>query len=151
MHLNFFLSDGSLIDGDIDRIKDSCPCPPDYSDLNDKYNISKEDILNLEIRTHPQNESEEWFQSRSGRLTASYFGKVLRRKKEFNEAFVNGAFNCKNKDLNVASINHGRKHESVKRVARGRKRKRTNEPTKKSQTTTLFKRGLNSKNKLQPW
>ena len=52
-------------------------------ELLEKLNVSLMDSTKLEEETRKQHESAEWFQARKMRFTASKFGRVARRKKNF--------------------------------------------------------------------
>ena len=90
------------------------PVPSNLDDkekeLLEKLNISLMEITKLEKETREQHENEEWFQARKMRFTASKFGRVARRKKNF-EKFCSDLINAK--PFTSKSTEHGKHYEPI--------------------------------------
>ena len=54
--------------------------------------ITTDEVIQLEKATLSQAASDLWFKERSGRITASNFGYVMKRRKEVNEPFLKKVF-----------------------------------------------------------
>lgn len=82
--------------------------PTEFEDLNNGY----KDIhpAAIEENTRAQSSSAEWFNARKCRLTASNFGRVLRRKSAPSEKFLRSIF-CP-KSFSAPSVDYGRRNES---------------------------------------
>ncbi|ELU10796.1 hypothetical protein CAPTEDRAFT_200235 [Capitella teleta] len=67
--------------------------PPEYDICNTEVTrITLAEAAALEARTADQCQCQEWFVARSTRLTASNFHRIVRRKKEVNDAFLKSLF-----------------------------------------------------------
>ena len=76
------------------------------------------EITKLEKETREQHDNEEWFQARKMRFTASKFGRVASRKKNF-EKFCSDLINAKPsplKVLNMVSIMSLLQEENMKNI-----------------------------------
>ena len=82
--------------------------PTEFEDLNNGY----KDIhpAAIEENTRAQSSSAEWFNARKCRLTASNFGRVLRRKSAPSKKFLRSIF-CP-KSFSAPSVDYGRRNES---------------------------------------
>ncbi|XP_073966092.1 uncharacterized protein [Choristoneura fumiferana] len=78
-------------------------------------NLKKNEIerRDIEKRTILQSESGEWLELRRNLLTASNFGKVVKRNKTNSCASIVKNMLYKNSIDHVASIAHGKKHEKI--------------------------------------
>lgn len=63
---------------------------PEYKGMGQALSVSE--AIQLEEVTRAQSASNLWFKEREGRITASNFGSVIKRKKEINEAFLKKIF-----------------------------------------------------------
>ena len=81
--------------------------PPKYQELNSSTDI---DVHQIEHSTREQANSQEWFNSRKCRLTASNFDKVLKRKAIPSKKFLNSIFGGK-KCFSAPSLNYGKRNE----------------------------------------
>ena len=82
--------------------------PPEYQELNSPEDI---DVHQTEQNTRDQDNSDEWFEARKCRLTASNFGKVLKRKATPSEKFLSNLF-CGKKSISAPSLDYGKRNES---------------------------------------
>ena len=79
----------------------------EFTDLNKSYDDF--DNKELELVTRQQSDCKEWFQARRHRLTASNFGKVIKRKSAPSEKFLTSLFNAK--EISAAPLDYGKRHE----------------------------------------
>lgn len=117
-HLGFFFQD--LSQGPPEHAEHTCgdtnvflpppvALPPEFSSLNDFAPCA--DPVGLEAATQDQQASLLWVKERACRLTASNFGSVLRRKAKPTDKFLSSIFIPRT--INAASLNYGRKMETV--------------------------------------
>lgn len=76
--------------------------------VSTELSLTSSEAYALENRTREQRNSEEWHRARNGRLTASNFAKILKRKKISNK-FVEGII--LNKSFSAASTSYGLANE----------------------------------------
>ena len=94
------------------------------NDVIKKIAINLAESQQIEKRTVRQSLEPEWLFQRSKRLTASNFGKVVKRKRPPTESFVRDIFVPK--DLSkVSSICYGRQQELIVRSLYNRKMQKT--------------------------
>ena len=90
------------------------------NDVIKKITINLTESQQIEKITVRQSLEPEWLFQRSKRLTASNFGKVIKRKRPPTESFLRDIFVPK--DLSkVSSIRHGRQQELIVRSLYSRK------------------------------
>ena len=94
------------------------------ANLNNKITINLAESQQIEKITVRQSLEPEWLFQRSKRLTASNFGKVVKRKRPPTESFVRDIFVPKDSSK-VSSIRHGRQQELIVRYLYSRKMQRT--------------------------
>lgn len=83
--------------------------PIELQCCNERFPITMEESHSLEERTVNQNSSSEWHEARKTRLTASTFGKVLKRKKKVNETFLKSIISPR--QFSSAATRYGTKNE----------------------------------------
>ncbi len=76
--------------------------------FNDSVKVDLESAFKIESSTR----SHTWFNHRQYRLTASNFGKVLKRKKQDCSKLVNAMITNAPKNLNVSSLRYGCENEA---------------------------------------
>ncbi|XP_062588918.1 uncharacterized protein LOC134250551 isoform X2 [Saccostrea cucullata] len=88
--------------------------------VNEKYeNIVKmfpttmQDAEKIEKETVGQANCETWFKERRERLTASQFGKICKRKKAVNDAFLKDIFPASNKNFSTSATRYGQGNENA--------------------------------------
>ena len=86
----------------------SIKLPTEFEDLNKGYKDIH--LAAIEENTRAQSSSAEWFNARKCRLTASNFGRVLRRKSAPSKKFLRSIF-CP-KSFSAPSVDYGRRNES---------------------------------------
>ena len=64
--------------------------PAEHKELNNDY--SNVDPHLTEVSTREQANSDQWFEARKSRLTASNFGRVLKRKAMPSDKFLSSIF-----------------------------------------------------------
>lgn len=69
------------------------------------------DPLLLERNTRDQADCDLWFKERAKRLTASNFGKIVYRKAQPNDKFLNSIFRKGN--IKANSLDYGKRHENT--------------------------------------
>lgn len=80
---------------------------PEYQELNSSKDI---DTHHIEESTRQQASSDQWFEARKDKLTASNFGKVLKRKAIPSEKFLSSIFSGK-KSLSAPALEYGKRNE----------------------------------------
>ncbi|XP_035684071.1 uncharacterized protein LOC118421033 [Branchiostoma floridae] len=78
-------------------------------------NLTVEEAVSLEGATVKQSECPLWHAERQKRVTASMFGKILKRKKEYNIKFLTGLFGTKS--AHSVSLAYGKSHEAQAKEA----------------------------------
>lgn len=73
-------------------------------------NYSNVDPHLIEVSTQEQANSDQWSEARKSRLTASNFGRVLKRKAMPSDKFFSSIF-CGNKSLSAPSLGYGKRNE----------------------------------------
>ena len=87
--------------------------PPWYNDLlTEELTVPKPE--ELEKSTRNQSENPEWFKHRSNRITASQMHRVVKRKKNPNEALLNSLFQ-RNSHFRTAATDYGLSREKQAR------------------------------------
>lgn len=87
--------------------------PPWYNDLlTEELTVPKPE--ELEKSTRNQSENPEWFKHRSNRITASQMHRVVKRKKNPNEALLNSLFQ-RNSHFRTAATDYGLSREKEAR------------------------------------
>ena len=81
--------------------------------FNNSVKVDLDKAFKIESSTRNQSDSHAWFTHRQYRLTASNFGKVLKRKKEDCSKLVSTMTTCTMNNLNVSSLRYGRENESL--------------------------------------
>ncbi|XP_046569576.1 uncharacterized protein LOC124277895 [Haliotis rubra] len=84
--------------------------PTEFQVLNDGYAVA--DPEQLERDTRGQSYSLLWRSSRSTRLTASNFGKIINRKKRPTTAFLDTLFPKEKQTIYAKPLEYGKKHEN---------------------------------------
>ena len=80
--------------------------------FNNSVKVDLESAFKIESSTRSQSNSSTWFNHRQYRLTASNFGKVLKRKKQDCSKLVNAMITNAPKNLNVSSLRYGCESEA---------------------------------------
>lgn len=80
----------------------------EHKELNKDY--SNVDPHLTEVSTREQANSDQWFEARKSRLTASNFGSVLKRKAMPSDKFLGSIF-CGNKSLSAPSLDYRKRNE----------------------------------------
>lgn len=91
--------------------KSLVPLPPWHAVLNSFNDISLTQSIELERSTTDQSQCNRWFSERQSRLTASVFGKVVKRKKIPTLPFMESLFKKKKSTLKVAATSWGKNCE----------------------------------------
>ena len=69
------------------------------------------DMMSVTKKTRQKANSNDWFNARKCRLTASNFGKILKRKSLPTDKFLNTLFNSK--EISAPSLDYGKRHENI--------------------------------------
>lgn len=88
--------------------------------LFNKISVTTSQAHTIQKSTVQQALSADWRKERKFRLTASNFGRVLSRKREPTEPFMNNIFECPDIS-NVQSVRHGKQNETLARTIYCRK------------------------------
>ena len=80
-----------------------------YKECNQVAPITQDEAVRLEESTNQQAECSFWFEARQKRLTASQFGRVIKRKKDVNTKFL--ASLCSPQDFYSEAVTYGKRHE----------------------------------------
>lgn len=94
----------------------STAVPPEVSALTahwEELKVTPEEAEQLEKNTRDQAKSDQWHQARKCRLTSSNFGRIIKRKKDFNDHFFNSIF--PEKTIRAAATSYGTAHEQIAR------------------------------------
>lgn len=81
--------------------------PLQYQSLIQK--ISHEEVLNIEQNTREQANCSRWFEERKGRITASVFHRIVKRKAPVNDKFISSIRNPK--DFQSKATTYGKRNE----------------------------------------
>ena len=96
--------------------------------LFNKISVTTLEAQTIQKSTVQQSLSAEWRKERKFRLTASNFGRVLTRKREPTEPFMNNIFECPDIS-NVQSVRHGKQNETLARTIYCRKMQKKSTPS----------------------
>lgn len=83
--------------------------PEHLMEVNLVCPITQAEAVSLEQATVGQTSSSAWFEARRNRLTASQFGKVLKRKRDVNEKFLTTLFG--ESQFSTQATRYGTSHE----------------------------------------
>ena len=84
-----------------------------YVDLKSDSGVSVifDEAVDIEKKTRKQANDPSWFQEREKRVTASNFGRIMMRKKEFNGTFMKSTFQKQN--FTSAPTSYGNANETI--------------------------------------
>jgi hypothetical protein len=84
--------------------------PPELQFCNEANDITMDEARQLADMTTQQSASQQWYDARRPRLTASVFGEIMKRKADINESFMSRLFTDQN--FKTAATQHGKQNET---------------------------------------
>jgi len=90
--------------------------PQSFQHLN-QPTITLAEAITIENNTRQQANCPEWFQHRRTRITSSTFGRIMKRKKEINDAFLKTIFQDPDNSFTSHPTTYGKTHEQNAKTA----------------------------------